>query len=192
MNLTALPQKVKDALWQDVVSRDLVTRRRACLAVILLQERFLTREQLILRTEALLGRNCFGSRACQDTFFRDMRMVKRALKAEGFDLEYSRSAQKPGYYLRGQPSLSAELEKAIAGSIAEVDAAQIAIFRQMAPAIGFNWAARSATQRARSLRTGFGVKIAAENGNTNHLSGWKKNRHERQIVGLCRVCPSGD
>ena len=137
MNLTALPQKVKDALWQDVVFRDLVTRRRACLAVILLQERFLTREQLILRTEAFLGKNCFGSRACQDTFFRDMRTVKRALKAEGFDLEYSRSAQKPGYYLSGQPSLSTELEKAIAGSIAEVDAAQIAIFRQMAPAMRF-------------------------------------------------------
>ena len=101
------------------------------------QERFLNREQLITRIESKLGKGCFGHTAWKDTFYRDMRVVKQALKAAGYELAYSRDTYKPGYYLRGEPSLAPDLAKVLEGSIAEVNPAQISIYRQVSPAERF-------------------------------------------------------
>ncbi len=118
-------------LLDDAVTRDRTTARRSTLTQILLEERFLTREQLIVRVEGRLGRDCFGASAWEDLFYRDMQVVKRALRAAGYQLAYSRSRQQPGYYLRGQPAIGADLAAALDGSVAEVDQAQISIFKTL-------------------------------------------------------------
>jgi hypothetical protein len=133
----AFPTKAGQALLQDAVRRDRTTARRACLARILWFERYITRSGLLTRVEGELGKGCFGKAAWEDTFYRDMRAVKRAFSAAGYELAYSRSRPRPGYYLRGEPSLHPDLERAIDGSVAEVDGAQIAIFRRLEPATRF-------------------------------------------------------
>jgi hypothetical protein len=129
MYKTSLPIEVHEILLQDAIRRDRTTARRTCLLEILWNERYLTREQLILRVEAQLGRGCFGDSAWKDTFYRDMRVVKRAFQAAGYDLIYRRNPKQPGYALRGQPPLEANLAKTLDSSVAEVDRAQIAILR---------------------------------------------------------------
>lgn len=125
------PRKAIEALLQDASQRDRTTARRVCLFNILWQERFLTSQHLIVRVEVVLGKGCFGDAAVEDTFYRDMKVVKSAIMAAGHNLVYSRSSARPGYYLRGQPALAAELELAVDGSIAEVSRAQIDIYRQL-------------------------------------------------------------
>ena len=88
------------------------------------------------RLASTLGPGCFGS-AWEDVFYRDMRVVKAALAAAGYRLRYSRDPKRPGYYLAGQPALSDELQKTIRQSVAEIDPAQIRIFRHMTPADRF-------------------------------------------------------
>ena len=124
-------------LLDDAIARDRTTARRAALLSILEHERYLTREQLIARVEGRLGCGCFGEAAWIDTFYRDMQVVKRALEAAGFELAYSRSRKKAGYYLRGQPSISSELSATLEGSVAEINLAQIAILRQLSSAQRF-------------------------------------------------------
>jgi hypothetical protein len=119
------------ALLEDAVKRDRTTARRVALVEILLQERYLTREQLIVRIEGKLGNGCFGEAAWEDTFFRDMQVVKQALSAAGYQPAYSRSPQRPGYYLRNQANLSSNLSAALDGCVSEVDASQIAIFKKL-------------------------------------------------------------
>ena len=133
MNTIPLPEKAQEILLQDAAQRDRATARRGCLLHILWRERYLTRQQLIVRVEGLLGRGCFGDSAWEDTFHRDMRLVCQAFKAAGYQLAYSRRPTRPGYYLVGQPTLHPDLARTLAGSIAEVDPAQIAIFRRMSP-----------------------------------------------------------
>lgn len=126
-----------EALLQDAIARDPATARRVALFKILINESYLTRQQLITRVEGVLGRGCFGASAWEDVFYRDMRVVKRALLAEGNRLCYSRSEKKPGYYLDGQPAISAGLAEVIQHSIAEADPAQLQIFRRLTPAQRF-------------------------------------------------------
>jgi hypothetical protein len=66
-----------------------------------------------------------------DTFYRDMQVVKRALRAAGYRPAYSRSARQAGYYLQNQPPISTHLSDILAGSVAEVDPSQIAIFKRL-------------------------------------------------------------
>jgi hypothetical protein len=73
-----------EILLDDAISRDRTTARRATLLNVLQHERYLTREQLIIRVEGGLGKGCFGDTAWIDTFFRDMQIVKRALRAAGY------------------------------------------------------------------------------------------------------------
>ena len=120
-----------DVLFADAISRDRTTARRAALLNVLQHERYLTREQLIVRVEGKLGKGCFGDTAWIDTFFRDMQIVKRALRAADYQVAYSRSLEQPGYYLRGHPPLSSQLSAILDGSIAEVDPSQIAIFKRL-------------------------------------------------------------
>jgi|SRR5215216_1202234 len=129
--------KAQGIILQDAVERDLTTARRAVLLKILWQERFLTRAQLIARVELKLGRNCFGASAWEDTFHRDMHIVKQAFRAVGYVLLYSRNKQQPGYYLQGQPALSPEFRQVLKGSAAEVDQRQIDIYQRLSPADRF-------------------------------------------------------
>ena len=127
--------KAKDIILLDAIRRDLTAARRSVLLEILWHERYLTRAQLIARVELRLGRKCFGTSAWKDTFYRDMRVVKQALGAVGYSLSYSRNSLQPGYYLRGQPALSAELSQALRSSAAEADQRQIDIYQRL-PAAG--------------------------------------------------------
>jgi hypothetical protein len=137
MNTISLPEEALLALLVDTAERDRTTARRLCLLRILWYERFLTRTGLMARVEGELGRGCFGEAAWEDTFYRDMRVVKRVLKAAGCELAYSRSPARPGYYLRDQPRLHPDLGRVLDGSVAEVDPAQIAIYRRLEPIVRF-------------------------------------------------------
>jgi hypothetical protein len=133
-----LPHVMKDAILQDAIRRDITTARRIALLEILWNERYLTRSQLIARVELLLGKNCFGVSAWEDTFYRDMRFVKQAFEAAGYRLLYSRKKDQPGYCLDGQPALLAEIKQVLKGSAAEVDQRQIDIYRELSFAERFH------------------------------------------------------
>ena len=133
-----LPAVLKDAVIQDAIQRDITTARRIGLLEILWNERYLTRAQLIARVALRLGKNCFGISAREDTFYRDMRFVKQAFESAGYQLVYSRNKQHPGYYLDGQPTLSAEIKQALAGSAADVDQRQLDIYRKLSFAERFH------------------------------------------------------
>jgi hypothetical protein len=131
MKKSILPIGMKDAVLEDASRRDITTARRLALLEILWNERYLTRAQLIARVELRLGKNCFGISAWEDTFYRDMRFVKQAFEAAGYQLLYGRNKQQPGYYLEGQPALSAEFKQILRASAAEVDQRQIDIYRKL-------------------------------------------------------------
>lgn len=128
-----LPVQVQYIILEDAVARDTVTARRKRLLEILWNERYLTRSGLIARVEAELGKGCFGESAWEDVFYRDMRVVKKAFQAAGYELAYSRSQDKPGYYLREQARVSSAVRNAIDGAVAEVDLDQVTITRQLQP-----------------------------------------------------------
>ena len=75
---------MKDAILHDAIQRDFTTARRIALLEILWNERYLTRSQLLARVELRLGENSFGISAWEDTFYRDMRIVKRAFETVGY------------------------------------------------------------------------------------------------------------
>lgn len=132
-----LSRKAIDVTLHDAMQRDITTARRVTLLQILWNERYLTRAQLIVRMEYRLGRNCFGTSAWEDTFYRDMRVVKQAFQAAGYVLEYSRDRKNKGYYLKGQPALSPEFSKMVKASIAEGDQRQIDIYQRLSAADRF-------------------------------------------------------
>jgi len=136
MNIS-FSRKSFEVILHDAMQRDITTARRVTLLQILWNERYLTRAQLITRVEYRLGRNCFGISAWEDTFYRDMRLVKQAFQAAGYQLEYSRNKGERGYFLRGQPTLSPEFKQMVKASSAEVDLRQIDIYRQLSPAARF-------------------------------------------------------
>jgi hypothetical protein len=133
----SLALRAQSVILQDAIERDLTTARRSTLLEILWHERYLTRLHLIARVELRLTKRCFGTSAWEDTFYRDMQVVKRALKAAGHMLLYSRSRSQPGYYLKGQPALSPELRQILRSSAAEVDQRQIDIYQRLSPAQRF-------------------------------------------------------
>ena len=127
-----------DVILHDAIQRDITTARRAALLEILWNERYLTRSQLLARVELRLGKNCFGVAAWEDTFYRDMRIVKRAFQAAGYRLLFSRNKAQSGYYLDGQSALSPEIKQVLNGSAAEVDQRQIDIYRKLSFAERFS------------------------------------------------------
>jgi hypothetical protein len=129
---------MKDTILHDVIQRDITTARRVALLEILWNERYLTRSQLIARVEVRLGKNCFGVFAWEDTFFRDIRIVKQAFEAAGYQLLYCRKKQQPGYYLDGQPALLSQIKQVLKGSAAEVDQRQIDIYHKLSFAERFH------------------------------------------------------
>jgi hypothetical protein len=130
--------KAREIIFQDTVRLDLTTARRVALLELLWNERFLTRAQLIARIEQKLGKDCFGKSTRRDKFYRDMRIVKKAFQAAGFQLVFSRSKQRGGYYLAGQPALSPEFAQLIKSSAAEVDPRQIEIYHTLSSADRFH------------------------------------------------------
>jgi len=138
MRKLILPIVMKDAILQDAMQRDFTTARRVALLEILWHERYLTRSQLIARSELRLGKNCFGISAWEDTFYRDMRFVKQAFEVAGYKLLYSRQKEQAGYYLDGQPALRSELQQVLKSSAAEVDQRQIDIYRKLSFAERFH------------------------------------------------------
>jgi hypothetical protein len=129
--------KAQGAILRDAIQRDLTTARRATLLEILWHERYLTRAQLMTRVELRLGKDCFGASAWEDTFYRDMHVVKQAFKGAGYTLGYSRYKPQAGYYLEGQPALSLELQQILHSTAAEVDPRQIEIYQNLTPADRF-------------------------------------------------------
>ena len=132
-----LSRKAIEVILQDAIRRDITTARRTVLLQILWNERYLTRAQLINRVEFRLGKNCFGTSAWEDTFYRDMRVIKAAFQAADYVLEYSRNKGQTGYYLRGQPALSPEFKQMIKASAAEADQRQIDIYKKLSPVARF-------------------------------------------------------
>lgn len=161
--------KAKNFLLQDAIQRDLTTARRAALLEILWYERYLTRVQLMARVGLRLGKNCFGVSAWEDTFYRDMHVVKQAFKAAGYELSYSRNKQQTGYYLQGQPALSPELQQVLRSSAGEVDPRQIEIYHQLSPAARF----RQGCSISDTARQVVAYRIRQENPN---LSAEEANR----------------
>ena len=133
----AISRKSIEVILKDAIRRDITTARRAALLQILWNERYLTRDQLIARTKYRLRSNCFGTSAWEDTFYRDMRVVKQAFQAANYRLEYSRNREHPGYYLHGQPALSPEFRQLVKASAAEADQRQIDIYHQLTSAARF-------------------------------------------------------
>jgi len=76
MNNSTLPRELERIIFDDAISRDLTTARRALLIKVLWHERYLQREHLVERVVIYLGKNCFVRSAWQDTFYRDVRFVK--------------------------------------------------------------------------------------------------------------------
>jgi len=134
---TRLPETTQRYLLRDAEKRDPVTARRSHLARLLLRERYLTRESLMFRVESLMGFASFGEKSWQDNFYRDMRVVKAALKQAGFDLKYSRAGDRPGYYIAGGSSLHLNVITEITGALGEIDQEQIEIYKFIPPAQKF-------------------------------------------------------
>lgn len=151
--------KAQDVILQDAIQRDITTARRAALLEILWHERYLTRAQLIARVGRRLGKNCFGASAWEDTFYRDMYVVKQAFKVAGLTLAYSRNKPQTGYYLKGQPDLSPELKQILHSSVAEVDPRQIEIYQRLTPADRF----RQGCSISDTARTVVAFRIREEN-----------------------------
>ena len=84
--ITQLPETTQRYLLHDAEKRDPVTARRSHLARILLRERYLNRESLMFRVESLMGFASFGEKSWKDNFYRDMRVVRAAMKRAGLDL----------------------------------------------------------------------------------------------------------
>ena len=121
------------ALLRDDLARDIVTARRAVLLSLVWQESFLSRAGLMARTQARLGRGCFG-KAAEATFRRDMRALKAVLDTCGFRLKFSRRSGRGGYYIPGRPELAPELAEAIRAAISNVDPLLIEMAGRLTPA----------------------------------------------------------
>jgi hypothetical protein len=134
---TQLPESTQYYLLKDAENRDPVTARRSLLSRFLLRERYLTRESLIFRVESFMGFASFGKKSWKDNFYRDMRVVKVALKRAGFELKYSRTGDHLGYYIEGEGHLHPDVKKEIAGALSEIDQEQIEIYKRIPTAQKF-------------------------------------------------------
>lgn len=131
------PEAISQAAWlsrlRQVAQDDLPTARQAAMLRLLWQEAYFTRPGLIARIEAILWPGCFDP-APDATFQCDLNFVRQRLAAAGHQARYSRRPDRPGYYLKGRPTLDPHLKRLISGAVAEVDPAQIAIYGRLTPA----------------------------------------------------------
>jgi hypothetical protein len=129
--IKTFPPEVQKVLLLDASSHDLTTARRVVLFEILWHERYLKRDQLIVRVDGVPGRNAFGISAVDDTFYRDMRAVKRAFLAAGYTLAYRRNKLHPGNHSVGVPIVSRLVTEELAGAAAQLDLVQMNILKKM-------------------------------------------------------------
>ena len=131
------PPEIPIAAWlaslRQTARQDLPAARRAALLRLIWQESGLTRQGLIARVEAILSPGCFGP-SPEAAFRRDLAVVRQALAGAGYQLAYGRKPGRSAYYIKGRPRLDERLQKLIAGAAAEVDPAQMAIYRRLGPA----------------------------------------------------------
>jgi len=132
-----LPEPAQRILVPDKEKQNTAIVRYWHLANILFRERYLTCEALIFRVESIMGFASFGENNRKNNFYRDMRVVKAALKQIGFDLKFSRSEDKLGYYFAGEDSLHPDVKKELAGALDEIDQEQIEIYKRISPAQKF-------------------------------------------------------
>jgi hypothetical protein len=128
-----LPPDVWQALSLEAAGRDLVTARRTLLLALLWQQNYQIQSALIARIRYRLGLGSFGTNSAL-TFRRDMQAVKASLAAAGFELKFSRRAERPGYYIAGRPDLAPETVAAIRHALQEVDPRQVNIWRRLTAA----------------------------------------------------------
>ena len=163
---SALPTDLRLGLLEDAIERDVVTARRSTLLRLVWQESFLSGAGLIARTEAVVGRGCFGAAAAA-TFRRDIRALKALLKRSGFSLRFSRRAGRGGYYVVGRPALAPGLAANIEAGLRDVDPQQVALAARLTPADRVQQAARlsdglrrMAVRRLLGERPGLDLKAA--------------------------------
>lgn len=137
----ALPGSVWYGLLNDAWGRDPVTARRTLIIWLVWREGYLSRDGVMRRVEAVLGRLCFG-KAAEATFRRDMRAVKPVLESGGFELRYTRRPGSEGYYVPERPRLAPEVAEPIRTALAEVDRHQAEITSRLSPAARLRQAAR--------------------------------------------------
>jgi hypothetical protein len=136
VSLTLPPDDMPMDVWlaqlREMATHNRPAARRMALLRLVWQEAYLTREGLIARVEGLLGRGCFGA-SPRTAFYRDMAVVRQTLAQAGYRLLYSRRSDQKGYYVEGRPRLDEQLQRLIAGAVAEVDPKQIEIYRRLGP-----------------------------------------------------------
>jgi hypothetical protein len=96
MDSQSIPEKAKPGFLEGASERDRTTNRRLRVFKLLWRERFLTRARLIARYEGVMGQGCIGEKAWDDTFYRDMPVIKKAFKRVGSSLKCRRSREQPG------------------------------------------------------------------------------------------------
>ena len=72
------------------------------------------------RVDLRLEKQCFGISAWDDTFYWDMRFVKRPFETAEYRLLYSRNKQQLGYCLEGKPALSSGFKQVLKSSAADI------------------------------------------------------------------------
>jgi len=130
---SSLPSELSLALLAEAAARDTVTARRAALLASLWRAGRWSADGLMARTEAIVGRGCFG-RARLAAFRRDMRALKAVLTAADFKLKFSRRPAHGGYYIEGRPDLDPELARLIRSALSDLDPRQLAIASRLSPA----------------------------------------------------------
>ena len=108
------------------------TRRKRILR-FLYNERYLTRIGISSRLEMFDGVYPSWRDSTLIAFFLDMRFVKKAFQAAGYQLAYSWKGERRGFYLREEGVLSPEVIRAIQGAVAEVDPRQVEITQRLTP-----------------------------------------------------------
>src|SRR5574337_899436 len=177
----SIPAELRLALLNDDITRDIVTARRAVLLSLVWQESFLSKAGLMARTEALLGRGCFG-KAAEATFRRDMRALKAVLDSCGFGLKFSRRSGRGGYYIPGRPELAPELAESIRAAISDVDPLQIEMASRLTPADRVQQAGRlSDGLRQMALR-----RLMAEQPGLTLRQAQQEVMHRYYQLGGCR------
>lgn len=132
-----LPEPAQRVLKPYAEKQNTATVRQWHLANFLFRERYLTCESLMFRVEFRMGFASFGGKNRKANFYRDMHIVKAALKLAGYKVKYSRHQEKPGYYIFGEASLHPDMKKEIDGALKEIDQEQIEIYKRISPAQKF-------------------------------------------------------